>query len=267
MTTPHARLVAELHCHSEFSPDGLITFEGMLRTAQRRGIGAICITDHDTVEGAFEFQRRARAKGSPLQIVVGEERTLEDNSHLIGLFLREHIRSSRLADAIEEIHADGGAVLLPHPYRRGDGLLRAIQQPTAEHIRGIDAFELFNAKSSFADNARARTLVDLSLGVFGGSDAHYESDIGQCVCEMPLRGGVEDTLRAMLKRELPFTVRGIHKKPGSGERRYAPAYYKIKPFLRLPRPLVPAAKQVYRFYRNHILQGSRPLLEEIYLHE
>jgi predicted metal-dependent phosphoesterase TrpH len=266
MSAPR-NIIAELHCHTQFSMDGLITYDGLRKTAAQRGINVVCITDHDTIEGAKEFQARARGSGDPLQIVVGEERTLADKSHLIGLFIQEHITSNTLAGAIEEIHSQGGFVLMPHPFRKKDGLLRDIEQPNAEAVRGIDAFELFSAKGSFADNERARSLLSLPLGVFGGSDAHYESDIGQCVCELPLRGSTEESLRAMLKKQSPFTIRGIHKDAGSDERRYAPMYYRVKRFIRVPRPLLPAAKQIYRFYRNRLLEPSAPVLEQIYAHE
>ena len=259
--------VVEMHCHTEFSSDGMITFDGMVRTAGRRGIDVVCVTDHDTIDGALEFRRRARLTNASLQIVVGEERTLADGSHLIGLFLHDPITSSDLAAAVEEVHAQGGAVLVPHPFRRKDGLFRGVPDPGAADVRGIDAFEIFNAKGSYADNARARDLTGLPLGVFGGSDAHYESDIGQCVCEMKRDGSPEDALRAMLKGRTPFRVRGIHKAPGSAERRYAPVYYRIRPFVRLPKRLLPVAKQAYRYYRNHLLQPTPPVLEEVYRHE
>src|SRR5262249_43085321 len=80
----------ELHCHTVFSKDGLISFDSLIRTAQAVGLDALAITDHDTIEGAREFQQRAQAGTLPLQIIVGEEKTLSDGSHLIGLFLREH---------------------------------------------------------------------------------------------------------------------------------------------------------------------------------
>jgi predicted metal-dependent phosphoesterase TrpH len=260
------RLVVEMHCHTVYSSDGLITFDGMVRTAQRRGLDVVCITDHDTIEGARDFRNRARASDSGLQVVVGEERTLQDGSHLIGLFLHEPIMSTQRSDVVREIHEQGGLALMPHPFRRKDGLLRAVVQPTGADVLGIDAFELFNAKGSFEDNQRARALVSLPAGLFGGSDAHYESDMAQCVCDLPLRGGVEDSLRAMLRRELPFGIRGIHQAPGAGERRYAPLYYNIRPFVRLPRMILPAAKQAYRFYRNNIRGSAPPVLEEIYRH-
>lgn len=262
-----ATLRVELHCHTEFSSDGLITFEGLVRTAARRGIHAVCITDHDTIEGALAFSRRLGQPNGALAIIVGEERTLEDKSHLIGLFLREPIASTRLDEAIAEIHAQGGLALMPHPFRGKDGLLRAAEAASPELLRGIDAVEVFNAKGSFADNERARSLLGFEVGVFGGSDAHYESDVGQCVCECPAGRTVEESIRAMLKRQVRFTIRGIHQEPGGAERRYAPLYYKLRPFLRLPRPLVPAAKQLYRFYRNNVLEPSAPVLEEIYSHD
>jgi hypothetical protein len=259
------RVLVELHCHTEHSSDGLITFDGLVRMTRKRGIDVVCITDHDTIAGALEYQRRARTASDAPHIVVGEERTLEDGSHLIGLFLRAEITATRLAEAVTEIHAQGGLVLLPHPFRRKDGLLRGLTHPGPDEVRGIDAFEIFNAKGSFADNERARALLPLPIGVFGGSDAHYESDLGHCLCEIPLCGGVEESLRAMLRGAVPFIVRGVRKRPGSGERRYAPLYYRIRPFARLPTALLPAAKQAYRLYRNHVL-GSAPVLEEIYRH-
>lgn len=259
-----ARLVAELHCHTEYSSDGLITFDGMLRTVRRRGLDVVCITDHDTIEGALEFRRLAAARGNPFHVVVGEERTLDDGSHLIGMFLREPVGSTRRADAIAEIHAQGGLVLVPHPFRRKDGLLRNTTQPSADDVRGIDAFEIFNAKGSYADNQRSRSLLPLPIGVFGGSDAHYEGDMAQCVCEFTAAGGPEAGLRAMLKGEAPFVIRGIHQQQGSDERRYAPLYYKVRPYLRVPQMALPAAKQLYRFYRNNVRDAAVPRLEEVY---
>ena len=64
-------------------------FDGLISTAQAVGLDALAITDHDTVEGALEFRRLAASRGLRLQIIVGEERTLSDGSHLIGLFLDE----------------------------------------------------------------------------------------------------------------------------------------------------------------------------------
>src|SRR5258708_24089619 len=86
----------ELHCHTAFSKDGLMGFDSLIRTAHMIGLDALAITDHDTIEGASEFQQRAQSKGLTLQIITGEEKTLSDGSHLIGRFLRQHIESGEL---------------------------------------------------------------------------------------------------------------------------------------------------------------------------
>src|SRR6266545_3799310 len=96
-------LHVELHSHTVFSRDGVMPLESLLGTAAAVGLDALAITDHDTMEGAIEFQRLAKTRGVPLQIIVGEEKTLSDGSHLIGLFLERLIESGDLAGAIEEI--------------------------------------------------------------------------------------------------------------------------------------------------------------------
>src|SRR5947209_827408 len=93
-------LNVELHCHTVFSLDGIMPLESLLGTAEKVGLDALAITDHDTIEGAKELQRLAQARGVPLQIIVGEEKTLSDGSHVIGLFLERPIESGELERAI-----------------------------------------------------------------------------------------------------------------------------------------------------------------------
>jgi hypothetical protein len=261
------RLHVELHCHTVASKDGLMTFDSLTAIAARIGLDAVAITDHDTIEGAADFQRRANERGLPLQIIVGEEKTLEDGSHFIGLFLERPIRSGDLAGAIAEIEAQGGLCLVPHPFRRKDGLFRDGLERLS-FFRGRTAgFELFSAKSSFAENQRAAELLEASaLTPFGGSDAHYECDLGECVNEIADAGGLRASVQAMFERRTPFRILGEPQNEGTGERQYAALYYRVKKYVRLPKFLVPAARQCYRRYRN-LKHGTGPkLLREVYRH-
>jgi predicted metal-dependent phosphoesterase TrpH len=241
----------ELHCHTIASSDGLITYDGLVKICRQRTIDVVCITDHDTIDGALEFQQRAQREGQPFEIVVGEERTLDSKCHLIGLFLRQPIRSTSLSDVIEEIRLQGGVVLVPHPYRKKDGLLgpRGVSDPA---LLGADGYEIHNAKGSFEDNQSGRERLAGVGGVFGGSDAHYEADVGQCLNVLAWQGTAEATIRAMLTHRMPFSILARPQRPGSGERRYAPAYYAVRRHLQLPRFLLPAAKQLYRCYWNRL---------------
>jgi hypothetical protein len=258
---------AEFHCHTFRSADGLIRYDSLLRAARRIGLDAIAITDHDTVEGALEFRRYAQAREPGLHVIIGEERTLEDGSHFIGLFLERAIESRDLAGAIAEIEAQGGLCLVPHPFRRKDGLFR----DGLERLKLLEGrpagFELFSAKSSFAENLRAAELLRASaLGPFGGSDAHYECDLGECLNTLAWQGDWKTSVRRMFERQAPFRILGRPQSPDEGGRVYAPWYQRVKEHVRLPKLLVPAARQCYRRYRNWKHGVGPKLLREVYRH-
>lgn len=59
----------DLHCHSNFS-DGSLTPTGLIERALKVGVGAIALTDHDTIKGLPEFFRAAKGK---LHSVTGIE--------------------------------------------------------------------------------------------------------------------------------------------------------------------------------------------------
>lgn len=256
----------ELHCHTVHSMDGLMTFDSLLRTAKSVGLDALAITDHDTTTGAFEFQKLAHSRGSSLQIIAGEEKTLADGSHFIGLFLRRHIESDQLEGAIQEIEEQGGLCLIPHPFRRKDGLFRDGLERLKFFEGRVAGFELFSAKCSYAENRKAAELLATRLVPFGGSDAHYESDLGESMNVIAWENDLRTSVQRMFERRAPFQILGKPQGENDGERRYAPLYYQVKKYVGLPKLLVPAARQCYRRYRNLKFGVGRKPLREIYRH-
>jgi predicted metal-dependent phosphoesterase TrpH len=264
---PKSTLNIEFHCHTIASMDGVIPFDALLNTAIQVSLDAIAITDHDTLEGAVELQRRARERRAPVQIIVGEEKTLADGTHLIGLFLKQAIHSGDLAGAIREIEEQGGLCLIPHPFRSKDGLFRDGLDRLELFAGRVAGFEFFSAKSSHEENRRAAALLaQTHLAPFGGSDAHYECDLGECVNEIANAGDLRTSVQAMFERRAPFRILGKPQGDGDGERTYAPLYYRVKRFAHLPKFLVPAARQCYRRYRNLKFGVGPKLLREVYRH-
>jgi predicted metal-dependent phosphoesterase TrpH len=257
-----AQLRVELHCHTVYSHDGHIEFEGLLKAAEGR-LDVICITDHDTIEGAREFQRQSMRRNTGVQIVIGEERTLADGSHLIGLFLNEPVYSNTFEDAVAEIRQQGGFCTLPHPFRHRDGALREYVRPLA----GISGFEVFNPKCSSEENEKAHTLCGSKLVALGGSDAHYESDLGECVNLIAHASDLRSCFDRFLQGRVPYQVLGIQQKSDAKGRRYTPFYYRLKPYVRVPRALVPMAAACYRAYRNSVSKWRSPQLEIKYASE
>lgn len=246
--------------------DGLMSFDSLLRTAELVGLDALAITDHDTTIGAFQFQKLAQSRGASLQIIAGEEKTLADGSHFIGLFLQRHIESDQLEGAIEEIEGQGGLCLIPHPFRRKDGLFRDGLERLKLFEGRVAGFELFSAKCSFAENQKAASLLATCLVPFGGSDAHYESDLGESMNVIRWEGNLRTSVQRMFERRAPFQILGKPQHENDGERRYAPLYYRVKKYVGLPKLLVPAARQCYRRYRNLKFGVGRKPLREIYRH-
>jgi len=253
---------AELHCHTVYSHDGHIEFDGLVRAAKGK-LDVVCITDHDTIEGAVEFQKRSKARNTDFQIVIGEERTLADHSHVIGLFLQEAIASDTFEDVVREIREQGGLCTLPHPFRHRDGALRELKRP----MEGVSGFEIFNPKCSLEENQKARVLCGTGPVAIGGSDAHYECDLGECVNILPFTSDIRSSLNEFLRQGGQYQVLGIEQKGGQKGRQYAPFYYRIKPYVRVPRPLVPTAGKLYRAYRNSKSRWKTPKLETKYVSE
>lgn len=81
----------DLHTHSTFS-DGTDTPTGLIALAQQQKLGAIALTDHNTVAGLPEFL--AAAEGKTVRAIAGTEFSTDYNGielHILGLFLKpEH---------------------------------------------------------------------------------------------------------------------------------------------------------------------------------
>lgn len=82
------REFCDLHAHSVFS-DGTFTPEQLLDEAQRIGLGAVALTDHNTVAGLPDFL--AAAQGRPLEAVPGVELSVDYRGtelHMLALFVQ-----------------------------------------------------------------------------------------------------------------------------------------------------------------------------------
>ena len=80
-------MFADLHLHTSFS-DGTYSPEELTGHAQRHGLSAIALTDHDTVEGCARMAVACAQAG--LEFIPGSELTAEHEGrelHLLGYFL------------------------------------------------------------------------------------------------------------------------------------------------------------------------------------
>ncbi len=166
----------DLHNHTWYSPCSLLNPQALLRIVKKKGFDGIAVTDHDTLKGAL-FTRKLN-KDRDFEVIVGEE-LHTDRGHVLGLFLQKPIKSRIYEGAVEEIHKQGGIVIVAHPRRpmpgawfKNAGLGRKLMP---------DGLEAFNGRTSMWSNIHADSLAEeLGIAKTAGSDAHFGYEAGSC---------------------------------------------------------------------------------------
>ncbi len=175
----------DYHFHTSASYDARSSPEEVLEAAARAGLDVLCVTDHDTIEGAI---RLAELAGPGVRIVVGCEFTCDDGSHVVGLHLADMIAERRPLALMERIKLQGGQVLVPHPFRRGSGLLRPELRRDEAFVRDVvsraDLVECFNGRDTWENNRRSRAFaLAHGLAAVASSDAHEPGELGTVYVE------------------------------------------------------------------------------------
>src|SRR2546426_4103593 len=172
----------DMHMHTDYSRDSRQSLPVFVAAAERAGLHVVCVTDHDTIEGAV----RLREMNTPLRVIVGEEINTRDGE-VIGLFLQKAIPPGLpFEETAARVRDQGGVIYVPHPFSRNR--MRHLRRSVLERsVPMVDAVEVFNAREAFAaDNARALAFA-IRHGVAGGagSDAHRPNEIGRAYVEIP----------------------------------------------------------------------------------
>ena len=165
---------ADLHIHTHHSYDSTTTPSSIVKRCLAKGIDCIAITDHNTIAGAEEVRQIA-----PFNVIIGEE-IKSAGGDIIGLFLTEQVPSLLSPiETAEAIKAQGGLVMVPHPFDRlrssalGKKHLEAIL-PLVDIVESFNAHNLFNNDNQCAAKfARDHNLVEAAV-----SDAHSHLEIG-----------------------------------------------------------------------------------------
>lgn len=91
----------DLHIHT-IASDGTFTPEEVILEAKNRGLKAIAITDHDTVDGLLEAKNKAKEIG--VEFIQGIEiscNTAEYEVHILGYFL--NLEDKKFMNELEEL--------------------------------------------------------------------------------------------------------------------------------------------------------------------
>ena len=161
---------ADLHVHTTYSKDSLITPKDLIFYAKKRGLTAVAVTDHNELDGAYKI-----AKETDFLVIPGMEVSSSDG-HIVALNVREIIpRGLSAPETVLRIHLAGGVAIACHPYAYFKGSLEGNVCET------FDAIEIINARAfPFKRNLKKATETAdcLNLSRVAGTDAHYGPQIG-----------------------------------------------------------------------------------------
>jgi hypothetical protein len=181
---------ADLHVHTTFSSDSVITPKELVFYAKKRGLTAVAVTDHNRVDGALKI-----AKETDFLIIPGTEVSSLDG-HVVGLNVRERIPKGLSVDeTVDRIHEAGGVAVACHPFT-------LLKGSVGKHVSGkFDAVETINASSFPFTRAtrKANVLAErLELPKVAGTDAHYGPVIGQAYTLIDAELNVEALVKAIV---------------------------------------------------------------------
>jgi predicted metal-dependent phosphoesterase TrpH len=199
-------LKIDLHIHTCYSHDSIITPEELVFYAKKRGLDAVAVTDHDRIDSAMRI-----AKDKEFPIIPGVEIS-SLNGHVLGLNVEEPIAKKLGVDeTVDRIHEAGGIAVACHP---ATFFKESLGNKTSSRL---DAVEVINASAlpfNYSVRNGRKLASRLSLPQVAGSDAHYGPEIGCAHTLVDAELGVDKIIEAVRKglcqpfgRAIPFTTR------------------------------------------------------------
>ena len=185
-------LKIDLHIHTIYSYDGLITPKELIWQLRRKRLDGVAITDHDTVRGWPRFRETLSKYGF---IVIPGVEVSARNAHILALNVTTNIPAGLgIEETISLIHEAGGLAIASHPV--------AVYRGWAKNLHGkFDAIEVINASSFpffFSAFFSKKLAVELKLPQVAGSDAHFYREVGSAYTIIKVdNSSLEDVIEAI----------------------------------------------------------------------
>ncbi len=179
----------DLHIHTDHSFNSRVSIESLLSAVRQNHLNAIAVCDHGTMSAVGLVRKMAE----DITIIPGLEISTRRGAHIIGLFLKDEIVSLEIDDIIDEIHNQGGLVVLPHPYRPGVGLIHAYEKEgvydgaeISRILSNVDLVEAAGCGSSQDELIAADRFFKSysNISQVGCSNAHDAAEIGRVYTEI-----------------------------------------------------------------------------------
>jgi len=261
----------DLHTHTCYSFDSDTAVDQLIHAAEDAGLDAVAITDHDSISAV----RLARKLTDKMTIIPGMEISTWKGTHIIGLFLKDKIFSRDIFEVIDEIHEQGGLVMLPHPFRQSSGFIYARDKhqlysadEAREILSRIDLVEVINI------NCKTEALIDADnffschpdIPQAAGSDAHSPEAVGKAYVDLidVKSNALEDIKKALLKSSRLFRFEAYQadavEKTVRVKSKKKTIFKKTMQFMQ--KPIVSSIRTIYRKSTQKLFgSAKKPIIE------
>lgn len=181
-------LKLEFHCHTNASRDSLTQPEDLIKTARRKGLDRLVITDHNSIQGALAAQKLDREL-----VIVGEE-IMTTRGEILAAYVQEEIPAGLTPqETIKILKEQGAFISVSHPFdrlRKGSWQ----EKDLLEIIEQVDAIEIFNSRCmNPMFNVQAKQFAEkYNLAGTVGSDAHAAFEVGKSIMALDQFEGSEE---------------------------------------------------------------------------
>jgi hypothetical protein len=182
----------------------MVTPAQLVEAARSAKLDLIAVTDHDTMESVKETQARGEQAG--VIVVAGQEVTTRApaQTHILGWFLERPVkRGMSVEDTVDAIHAQGGLVIVPHPFMpvyfgsiQPGMLRRLLERRRVDGIEMVATVPLGKVRRRQLDQFYAANMDRLGAAI-GASDCHF---------------GIHDIARAVTDYEGDFRTAVLERK-------------------------------------------------------
>ena len=172
----------DIHVHERaFSLDSKMSLQEIVDQARSMGMGAVCITDHDSLGLQGEAARYSKEVDFPIFVGV-ETLTIQGDIVAFGVPYAFQPRTIDAQEFINYVHCNSGACFSAHPFRNNQ---RGLEEHLAV-VKRLDGVEVLNGSTTLEANRTALEYAQkYNIQPLGASDAHHLGQLGKYVTWLP----------------------------------------------------------------------------------
>ncbi|MFW9920525.1 MAG: PHP-associated domain-containing protein [Candidatus Thorarchaeota archaeon] len=192
----------DLHMHTLHSKDGLNNPRNLFKLMKKKGLRGLAPTEHWKASTLKVIERNDRF------IIPACEFKTSDYGEVIGLFLNDNIENRSFEEIADDVHAQGGLLILPHPcdpLRKHTAIRRGLPEELIK--KHIDLIEGINSRCIInLFNTRAQELAKyLGKPVTAGSDGHSFLEVGHAKTWLQDINSPDDIYQALKQGKTQIT--------------------------------------------------------------